>query len=648
MSKSRRFASAPIVGAGLGLAVFSPLPQTDAALIPVYIVAGQSNAVGNKALTSQLAPSFLLPQSNVLFFGPTHETAVKTWNPIQPPTETTQVSDGSGFGPELTAGQALSTAAGGQTVGIVKFAINGTNLFSQWNPDNAGQLYDQMMTRVNQSLAALTGLGHTPVVSGFLWMQGESDTDTLAHANAYQANLTKLIENVRADVGNANLPVVIGQINNAFTFTNNVRQAQHTVANNLAYVTLAQTDDLQRAAGDLIHFSTQGTLDLGNRFAAQQQLAVNDAAVGVNLLSNGSFETPVVAGFQRFVGGGITGWTAAGLDGVTLTRNTQFAGAPASNGAQWLSLETNGSLTVPNNVGTISQTFATTAGKTYIVEFDRAALSDGVERNWHIKYDVGGSQTSLTVNSKDVATLTLTPWTAKTFSFVATGPTTTLRFTGEALVNGFYGGAIDNVRAFETKTNLLVNGGFETPITGGFQGFTTGNNIGGWTALTNGSTLTNDAQFQNAQSSEGAQWMSLTLLNGTAGGVSQTFATVAGTVYELTFDYSALSHGDTTGANVVYEMLFDLGGPATQLNINTLGLPSLMLAPWQTHTVQFMATGASTTLNFRAGAGSYAGFYGPAIDNVWVTFIAAPAPEPATFTLLALGAAVFMRRRRPH
>src|SRR5690349_5184300 len=88
--------------------------------IPEFIFAGQSNAVGASTspdeLTGNLA-NFLAQQYNVLFYGPNHETLIKTWGPLQPPTETAQAITGppgnTGFGPELSAGRDLQLATGG-------------------------------------------------------------------------------------------------------------------------------------------------------------------------------------------------------------------------------------------------------------------------------------------------------------------------------------------------------------------------------------------------------------------------------------------------------------------------------------------------------------------------------------------------------
>lgn len=644
---------------GVVLAVGILAASVQAASVPVFIFSGQSNAVGQRTNTAELTPALQAVQPNVLFYGPTSTSAPATWNPFVPPDET-GVPSGSGFGPEITTGQALLSPGWPRTA-MVKFASGGTNLYSQWNPNIGGSLYSQMLTRVNQSLADLpVQKGVTGTPAGFFWMQGESDSDTLGHANAYQQNLTNFIQRLRSDLGQPNLPVVLGQINNAFTYTWAVRQAQATVARTVPYVSLAKTDDLQRATGEPIHFSSQGTVDLGTRYAALYQTALAHSPGPASLLANGSFEAPALGSYSMFPAGNasLTGWTIAGSDGVTLAKNTVFSEAPASDGVQWLSLETNGPKAAPNNWGSVSQSFATVPGKTYRVDFDRAALSTGDGGAFTMTYDVGGPAVTLPIGTTDSGTggnipsLTMTPWTAKTFTFVATAASTTLRFTGAGRVNGFYGAAVDNVRAYEVPATFLANGGFERSEVGNWTTYGAGATaINNWTVLAAGVTLTPDATFPGTQAREGKQWLSLTTIGGAAGGVRQTFTTVPGETYRLSFDYTALSHGDTSGANVVYEMSYDVGDGPQQLTVDCTGTPVLNFAPWTTQIFDFQADGPSTTLTFLAGAGSYAGFYGPAIDNVTVSLADPdhPIPEPATCALLAMAMGAmggYVRRRR--
>jgi hypothetical protein len=165
---------------------------------------------------------------------------------------------------------------------------------------------------------------------------------------------------------------------------------------------------------------------------------------GTNLIQNGSFESPVLgSGSQRFTAGSPfdSNWTITGE--TTLVR--QAFGTVASDGAQWLSLESNGGAAFPNNVGTVSQTFNTVAGESYNLSFDYNALgsNNSAVGPWELTYDVGDGPTTLTIENP--AQLTIGAWLHEEIEFVATGATTTLSFTGDTQVSGFFGTAIDNV-----------------------------------------------------------------------------------------------------------------------------------------------------------------------------------------------------------
>ena len=61
---------------------------------------------------------------------------------------------------------------------------------------------------------ALTDLLANPAydevrIHGFFWDQGEGDSDTLAEANAYQANITTVISELRTALNIPNLPVIL-------------------------------------------------------------------------------------------------------------------------------------------------------------------------------------------------------------------------------------------------------------------------------------------------------------------------------------------------------------------------------------------------------------------------------------------------------
>jgi hypothetical protein len=199
------------------------------------------------------------------------------------------------------------------------------------------------------------------------------------------------------------------------------------------------------------------------------------------------------------------------------------------------------------------------------------------------------------------------------------------------------------VLAGHAQANMLTNGSFEN-TNNTFVGdanhtmvLASGSStIPGWTT-TNG-TFTAWIQTAvnpwNIPSSDGSFFLDLTSYSdsGTYGGVTQSFATTAGTQYVLTFD---LGYGGNSGA---------FGGPAS-VTVSTGGGPTTFTSGsgtpnpgvWNHETYDFTATSGTTQLTITGlstAGGEYIG-----LDNADVEL--AGVPEPGTYTLV-LGGLVFL------
>jgi choice-of-anchor C domain-containing protein len=167
--------------------------------------------------------------------------------------------------------------------------------------------------------------------------------------------------------------------------------------------------------------------------------------------------------------------------------------------------------------------------------------------------------------------------------------------------------------------NLLVNGSFESgpDITSGFLRLLSGSTeITGW-VVTRADIDYTSSQFW--QVSDGDR--NLDLDGGAAGGVEQTFATVPGTSYDVTWDFAGNpGFGPTIKTMVVAAasqqatFTFDITGRS----FTDMGYVS---KAWS-----FTADAASTTLEFYSQT-SPAGF-GPVIDNVVVVPTVVTSTKP--------------------
>jgi len=143
--------------------------------------------------------------------------------------------------------------------------------------------------------------------------------------------------------------------------------------------------------------------------------------------TNGSFETPVISGFDFTIVP--TGWvkTDPTNSGLFLENYSAFS-LPTAGGAgtQAYGFGGNGVTT-----GNLAQTFDTNAGGTYQVTF-QYLIQQGLEFESLLAQALNGA----TVLGSDTEIFNNTAWVTKAFSFTATSSATTLRFsdnTGAAL-----------------------------------------------------------------------------------------------------------------------------------------------------------------------------------------------------------------------
>ena len=205
----------------------------------------------------------------------------------------------------------------------------------------------------------------------------------------------------------------------------------------------------------------------GTAIGMAAALALSGGALAFTGVVNGSFEDGVYsggAGRHTLTAGAtaLTGWTIAGSVGWI---GTYWQPADGSK-----SIDVNG-----DAAGSISQSFATTVGKTYVVRFRLSGDPGSAGVKTLTVAATGTASANYTFDTTVIGnTLADMKWQSKTYSFVATVASTTLTFSSPTA--GVFGPALDRV----SVTEAGKGGGIKAAKSGAIC------KLGGWTTLRDG------------------------------------------------------------------------------------------------------------------------------------------------------------------
>ncbi|GAD22510.1 hypothetical protein AVS7_02270 [Acidovorax sp. MR-S7] len=261
----------------------------------LYVIAGQSNAVGLASIEGEKNKSISYP--NVKIYGvygyhtelhgmddalqsKSHHTywpSHAAWHTAQPGFGYKNAEPPSVvnyFGPELKIAELLSNQTPHDHY-IVKLAVAGTGLAytpaeDNWNP-SSGRLFNQLMTMISDAYNSRKNSAKLRV-SGLLLVQGETDSLNWESAKNYETNMNRFINAFRDQVyargcsNSRDIPVVLAKIQNnpVWIYREQVRLAQERLSRDLALVKLVETDDFTTEK-DGVHFNMHGQMHLGEK-----------------------------------------------------------------------------------------------------------------------------------------------------------------------------------------------------------------------------------------------------------------------------------------------------------------------------------------------------------------------------------------------
>ena len=226
----------------------TPAPEN----LQLFLLIGQSNMSGR----GLVEPQDRVPIARVYSLNQDLQ-----WVPALDPIQLERlagVSLGRSFGRELTAENASVS------IGLIPAAVGATYL-GEWM--KGGQYYEEAVRRAKAAMKS----GR---IRGILWHQGEGDGQLETDALTYGVRWTRMITDLRADLGVPDLPVVVGELCRSIyhrpdgktKFALEVNEQLATLPLSIRACGFVSSDGLTDR-GDHVHFDSASQRELGRRYA---------------------------------------------------------------------------------------------------------------------------------------------------------------------------------------------------------------------------------------------------------------------------------------------------------------------------------------------------------------------------------------------
>ncbi len=249
-----------------------PLQAVDVTKLPegteqldLYLLMGQSNMKGRGIMPEEpkrdprIVMMHLKDDSWYLARHPLHLTGDAT---------TFAGHDNAGVGPGLAFAEVLISQKPNIAIGLVPCAVGGSAI-NLWQ--KGGKLYDEALRRAKVALQTTAPVKAR--IRGVLWLQGEANANTAGLA-VHEAKLIKLVDDLRADLAQPDLPFIactIGEMGDASKLADKIAMNQLllTLPSKRAHTACVDARELKTHIGDSVHFDTPAQSEIGKRFAAK-------------------------------------------------------------------------------------------------------------------------------------------------------------------------------------------------------------------------------------------------------------------------------------------------------------------------------------------------------------------------------------------
>ena len=156
----------------LSVLLSSLLSQANGSNVDVFLLGGQSNAVG-VGFISEVSDLSVLYNRQIMLY---HSSSLNSGQPARQWTTLRPAAGSLGnFGPEIGFGNRVAELFPGHQIAIIKHAVGGTDLGAEWNPgthsddvDHFGVQFKIFVETVDAGSDSLIAQGYTPVIKGML------------------------------------------------------------------------------------------------------------------------------------------------------------------------------------------------------------------------------------------------------------------------------------------------------------------------------------------------------------------------------------------------------------------------------------------------------------------------------------------------
>lgn len=254
-------------------------PQGTPKTVPFYIFIGQSNSgwLGIAGMTDAQKAAYggIVPETEI--WNPANGAFKAKWEPLQVGVNTRceNFADPTAFGAEASLFVSLQQQKKTRRL-LYKQGQGGTSLAVDWKPvvpyaGGAGSRFAQFTEWLGLATAQAKERGEMLDLKAILWMQGETDAETEASANAYLENLRAFF--VAVDVvwrgladkhgyPKTSYRRVVGRINApGYKFRDAVRKAQETYCRDAS--NRAVMIDTDKYPLDWVHYTAAGQIQFG-------------------------------------------------------------------------------------------------------------------------------------------------------------------------------------------------------------------------------------------------------------------------------------------------------------------------------------------------------------------------------------------------